>query len=625
VWILCAFTFEGSVALAQDAKAFLHVATAGNTSGGSTTIEDVFVNARPDLILIVTPNWNPGGAGSGVYNNSPIAVLYNERTTRWAIFNLDMRVPISVGAAFNIKAYRPGTRLPALVHRATASNTSGNYTFLEPPLSPVSNALLVTPNWNPGGGMGVSNNHPVGVFFELPGSSDGRWRIANQAATDPMPVGAAFNVAAKGVSYPATVANIRGNSMYLENWQAPNDPAALLFVTPNPYPRLGPGVYNNHPLGVWYDAGAGKWAIFNQDLAAIPVGASFTVLVETDTAVTTSRIAFSSNRDGPFEVYVMGSDGTGQRRLTSPPISNAKVALSPDGTKVAFISDLSSSNQLKVINTDGTGLATLWPPGLISVLISKPSWSLNSRQLTMVAYGPDSPPAAPETPFNYGLHSINADGSGARHLSTRTTEGSPAVFSPDGSKIAFIDFYSTRNAEINVVNVDGSGRLNLTRSTSVSEDQPAWSPDGRFIVFSAYRASRHTEVYVMNSDGTGVRQLTNSPRVSSFLPVFSPDGRKIAFISFVDDGRSPPTTTAELYVMNSDGTGAVRLATDVVVNIALTGPNTGLPSFSPDGQKIAFVSNRDGNHEIYVVNIDGTGLTNLTRNPAADEEPSWGR
>jgi len=293
--------------------------------------------------------------------------------------------------------------------------------------------------------------------------------------------------------------------------------------------------------------------------------------------------------------------------------------LSPDGTKVAFISNLSSNNQLKVINIDGTGLATLWPLSLTyPVLISKPSWSLNSRQLTMVAYGPDSPPAAPETLLNYGLHSINADGSGARHLAPRTTEGDPAVFSPDGSKIAFPDFYSTRNAEINVVNMDGSGRINLTRSTSLGENQPAWSPDGRLIVFSAYAATPHTEVYVMNSDGTGIRQLTNSPRVSSSLPVFSPDGRKIAFISFV-----APTTT-ELYLMNSDGTGAVRLATDVVVDLSISGPRTGLPSFSPDGRKIAFVSNRDGNREIYVVNIDGTGLTNLTRNPAADEEPSWG-
>jgi Tol biopolymer transport system component len=623
--MLCAFGLVGSVALAQDAKAFLHVATAANTSGGLTTIDDVFVNARPDLVLIVTPNWNPGGAGGGVYNNSPIAVLYNDRTARWAIFNLDMRVPISVGAAFNVKAYQPGLRLPALVHRATASNTSGNYTFLEPPLAPVSNALLVTSNWNPGGGMGVSNNHPVGVFFDLPGSSDGRWRIANQSATDPMPVGAAFNVAAKGVSYPATVANVRGNSMYLENWQAPNDPAALLFVTPNPYPSPGPGVYNNHPLGVWYDAGAGKWAIFNQDMAAIPVGVLFTVLVETAAAVTMDKIAFTSNRDSSLQVYVMRSDGTDQRRLTSPPIGNAKVALSPDGTRIAFVSDLSGSNQLKVINTDGTGLATLWPPGGLSLLISKPSWSLNSRQLTMVAYGPDSPPAAPEALINYGLHLIGADGTGARQLATRTTEGLPAVFSPDGSKIAFPDFYSTRNQEINVVNVDGSGRLNLTSSTSVGEDQPAWSPDGRLIVFSAYRTSRHFEVYVMNSDGTRIRQLTNNPLVSSFLPVFSPDGRKIAFVSFVDDGRSPPTNTAELYVMNTDGTGAVRLASDVVVNISLTETTTGLPSFSPDGRKIAFVSNRDGNHEVYIVNIDGTGLTNLTRNPAADEEPSWGR
>lgn len=625
-WMLCACS---SSALAQQTKAFLHRATAENTAGSYTIIDDPFVNARPDTILIVTPNWNPGGGGSGVYNNSPITVFYNNTTARWAIFNLDMRVVVRVGAAFNVKAYRPASTVRTLVQRTTASNVFANYTFLDPPLSPVPKALLVTSNWNPGGGAGVFNNHPVGVFFDrVAGSPAGLWRVANQDPASPMPIGAAFNVAAEGVGHQATRASIRGNSTYIDNWQVPNDPDLLLFVTPNPYPTWGPGVYNNHPLGVWYDASVGKWAIFNQDMASMPVGVSFTIRAETDRS---DRIAFSSSRDGNLEIYVMRTDGTRQRRLTFFPLNDGNATLSPDGSKIAFIHDLNQSrgrNGIWVVNTDGTGLVNLTDHIRASVFFCKPSWSPDGRRIVTLAYGPDSPPASPEMAFTYGIHVINVDGSGMRQLTGRTTETAyPPVFNPDGSKIAFFSFYPhrIRNFEIHVMNSDGTGDINLTNSVDVGEFDPAWSPDGRLIVFSAYPRYMHSEIYVMNNDGTGVRQLTNgSPLVRSRLPVFSPDGSKIAFLSFRSDPILP-TTTAELYLMNADGTDAVRLASDVVSDSTSTSPATGRPAFSPDGSKLAFVSNRDGNHEVYTVNIDGTGLTNLTRHPAADEEPTWGR
>jgi len=80
-------------------------------------------------------------------------------------------------------------------------------------------------------------------------------------------------------------------------------------------------------------------------------------------------------------------------------------------------------------------------------------------------------------------------------------------------------------------------------------------------------------------------------------PSWSPDGTKIAFCSTKDGN-------AEIYVMNADGTGAIRLTNNPAWEDS--------PSWSPDGTRIAFDSSRDGNTEIYVMNADGTGQTRLT-------------
>jgi len=104
----------------------------------------------------------------------------------------------------------------------------------------------------------------------------------------------------------------------------------------------------------------------------------------------------------------------------------------------------------------------------------------------------------------------------------------------------------------------------------------------------------------------GVSRL--SINVSAF-PVATPvPGGRIAFVSYRDGNE-------EIYVMNSDGSGVTRLTNNLAWDR--------WPAWSPDGARIAFDSDRDGNYEIYVINADGTGVTRLTNNPAYDGEPSW--
>jgi hypothetical protein len=118
---------------------------------------------------------------------------------------------------------------------------------------------------------------------------------------------------------------------------------------------------------------------------------------------------------------------------------------------------------------------------------------------------------------------------------------------------------------------------------------------------------RDNDIYVINSDGTGAARLTTDP-ASDGEPAWSSSGQ-IAFTT----GRHIGDT--ELYVMNDDGTSQVRLTTSAGVDDA--------PSWSPDGQRIVFRSYRDVNSELYVVNRDGTGLTRLTNTTTNEFQPAW--
>ena len=79
---------------------FVHKSTASNTTANSTYIDSPLTNGRPDLLLSVTQNWNPGGE-SGVYNDHPVGVWYDGGRKKWAVFNQD-RARMTQGAAFNV-------------------------------------------------------------------------------------------------------------------------------------------------------------------------------------------------------------------------------------------------------------------------------------------------------------------------------------------------------------------------------------------------------------------------------------------------------------------------------------------------------------------------------------------
>jgi Tol biopolymer transport system component len=130
------------------------------------------------------------------------------------------------------------------------------------------------------------------------------------------------------------------------------------------------------------------------------------------------------------------------------------------------------------------------------------------------------------------------------------------------------------------------------------------------------RETRDTPIgsfYITGGYTSNPTRLTNNDAEDA-IPSWSPDGTKIAFIS--DRGGTDKKPIIQIYVMNTDGTNQTNISND-------DDRWDAFPSWSPDGTKIVFTARSDGNHQIYVMNTDGTNPTRLTNNDAEDEYPSW--
>ena len=190
------------------------------------------------------------------------------------------------------------------------------------------------------------------------------------------------------------------------------------------------------------------------------------------------------------------------------------------------------------------------------------------------------------------------------------------------SKIVFAD----QAGRLLLINADGTGQTILLPSSSILNDNPVYSPDGSKIAFNRKNGFR-TDICVINADGTNLVTLTSAnPQLEnseSFSPSWSPDGSKLAFASNWNGQRK-----FEIWVMNANGTGLVQLTTSVQLGSDGGGPlfsNDATPAWSPDGSRIAFSSTRDGlsDTELYVMNADGSNQTRLTDNTADDRNPTW--
>jgi Tol biopolymer transport system component len=199
-------------------------------------------------------------------------------------------------------------------------------------------------------------------------------------------------------------------------------------------------------------------------------------------------------------------------------------------------------------------------------------------------------------------------------------------FSPTHEKIVYTTYSpETDNYDVFLMNFDGSGKINLTY-TPWYEEYRQFSPDGSFIIyqtwFKAGRGKPYTmEIFFSNLLDENNLNLTQNSSSHDIIPkgnAFSPDGSKIVFTSERDGNQ-------EIYLMNIDNAYIGPFWTESIEQIRLTDhPAQDLePEFSPDGRHIVFTSNRDGNREIYRMDADGGNLVNLTNNDADDWSPRY--
>jgi Tol biopolymer transport system component len=249
-------------------------------------------------------------------------------------------------------------------------------------------------------------------------------------------------------------------------------------------------------------------------------------------------IAFASDEDGDFEIWVMGADGSGRQPLTDHDAADLSPAWSPDGNRIAFVSNRDGNDEIYVMNAGGSGVRRLTQTADASERF--PAWSPDGKQISF-----DS-----DRGGNWDVYVMASDGSDVRRLTEHPSEDWISSWSPDGQRLVF-ESKRDGNYEVYVMKADGSDLQRLTRN-AVHDGGPKWSPDGSSIAFFS-RRDGNLEIYTMDADGGHVARLTDQPAEDSF-PSWSPDGARVVFTS---GGAGHDA----IYVMDADG-GNVRPLTD---------------------------------------------------------------
>jgi len=312
------------------------------------------------------------------------------------------------------------------------------------------------------------------------------------------------------------------------------------------------------------------------------------------------------SRRGPQEPLLDPREGRHLQNLRQLTFggSNAEAYFSWDGRQLIFQStrDRYACDQIFTMKTDGSGLR------LVSTGLGRTTCSffLPGDQRFIYASTHRRDPACPPMPdrskgyvwalHDYDIYIANIDGTGLTRLTDHPRYDAEGAVSPDGKTVVFT---SLRDGDLDIYTMDTTGG-NLRRLTRGKgyEGGPFFSWDGKKIVYRAYYPQtgqemeeyerlladglvrpHRAEIFVMDADGWHPQQLTRNG-AANWAPAFHPNGRQIIFASNL---HAPGTRNFDLYLINIDGTGLTR--------ITFGGFNS-FPFFSPDGTRLVFSSDR---------------------------------
>jgi TolB protein len=184
------------------------------------------------------------------------------------------------------------------------------------------------------------------------------------------------------------------------------------------------------------------------------------------------------------------------------------------------------------------------------------------------------------------------------------------AWSPDGEQIAYVCGVSDTQADLCVMKADGSKNTRLTERNG-AVGTPRWSPDGKRIIFHAFWDGNPIGLYTVNIDGSDLTEIvvgSGNNLGNNLWADWSPDGKQIAFVSDRDNND-------EIYLIDRDGKNLIRLTNNTA--------RDRYPRWSPNAERILFTSNRDGVSRLYTIQPDGSKITPVTDRSGQDGVGTW--
>jgi Tol biopolymer transport system component len=274
--------------------------------------------------------------------------------------------------------------------------------------------------------------------------------------------------------------------------------------------------------------------------------------------------------------------------------------------RLLFEAQVGANRQLFTIEPNGTGLTQL--THFRDSGGTNGAWSKDGSRIVFTRHW------NPEKPNEkIVLYTIRADGTGAKALPKGGDIAVEPNWFPNGRRIIFLEIHSGR---LEVINATGTG-LRPAGIPGVGGDSVCVFPDGERVAFLRPSVAGNDAVraiFVAGLFGHGLKRITPWGGYADKIDC-SPDGKRIVFSkpAFGQGGKS-----SNVYTTRTDGSDLVQLTHDTGGSV-----NDGADSWSPNGTKIAFVSNRTGTYQIWTMNADGTGAKQLTHGPEA-HLAAWG-